>query len=541
MHDFRILLLAPPVTLSKEDAEHQRIAVVPPLGLAYLGAVLERAEYQVKIVDCLLEGFDTPSTSFDAKIRYGLSDNRIKNIIKKYNPTVVGISCAFSNLHFEAVNLAKIARSQLPSCIIVIGGGHPSIMPERMMEDGAADYLILGEGESTFLCLLDSLRLGNRDYQNIDGIVYHEQGKIIINPKTNYIEDLDSLPFPAWHLLNLRKYNQLQLPHGEYKRKPFVPMFTSRACPAKCIFCGSKNIWGKRYRARSAANVLAEIRYMVKEYGIKEIHFEDDNFTLDHKRAIKIFDGIIDENIDLTWTSPSGLAIFTLDEELIDKMQASGGFSFTLAIESGDQEVLTNIVKKPLKLDQVKAVVDSLRKHGMKTRAFFIIGFPGESKAQIYRTLEYAENLGLSWVALMIATPLPGTEMYDICAKNNYIDVNSINLDELKFGTALINTPEFSAEEIQNIAYEANLRINFTNNYNMRIGNYEEAIIDFERVVHLYPHHLIARLCLGDAYQAVHRHSEALEQWERVLECEPGNKAAEERLDKIKQCHACPK
>lgn len=531
MPSTKILLLSPPVTLNKDASGKQRTPVVPPMGLAYLAGTLVEAGYPVKIVDCLLEGFDTPTPTEDGRVRYGLSDKQIKELLSQYQPGVIGISCVFSNLHPEICHLAQLCKEQLPSGKVVVGGGHPTIMPEKVMRDSLADFVMIGEGEFSFLRLVTSIENQDSDWRKVDGLVYRDGDRLVKNPKANYIENLDSIPFPAWHLLNLKKYNELQLPHGDYKRKPFVPIITSRGCPAKCIFCASKNIWGQKYRARSAENVLAEIRLLIKNYGIKEIHFEDDNLTLVKERALKIFNGMIEEKMDLTWTSPNGLAIFTLDEELIDKMKESGGFSFALAIESGDQEVLTNIVKKPLKLDRATAVIKAMRERKMKTKGFFIIGLPGETKEQISRTIEYAENAGLGWVGITIATPLPGSELYDKCVAEGYINPETINFNELKYGYAQVKTPEFTPEEIQKIAYEANLRINFFNNYNMRYGNYEEAITDFERVVHLYPNHLIARLRLGDAYQAVGRKADAIAQWQKILEMEPGHTGARERLN----------
>jgi anaerobic magnesium-protoporphyrin IX monomethyl ester cyclase len=175
-----------------------------------------------------------------------------------------------------------------------------------------------------------------------------------------------------------------------------------------------------------------------------------------------------------------------------------------------------------------------MRERKMKTKGFFIVGLPGETMEQINRTLDFAENLGLGWVGITIATPLPGSELYDKCVAEGYINPDTINFNELKYGYAQVNTAEFTAEEIQKLVYEANLRLNFFNNYNMRVGNYEEAITDFERVVHLYPNHIIARLRLGDAYQAVGRGGEAEEQWRKVLEISPENKEAMERIKALK-------
>lgn len=499
----KILLLSPPFTLDKNDK--QRIPVTPPLGLGYLAGMLEYHGYEVKIIDCLVEGYETPTETKDGRIRYGLSDDQIKTELINYQPDIIGIACVLSNLHYEVCHLTEVCKETMQDIPVVVGGGHPTIMPEKVMEDSQADFIIIGEGEYSFLDLVSHINFGDTDYSNIDGLVYRTANGYKKNKKTKYIENLDLLPFPAWHLLNIKKYNKLYLPHGEYKRKPYIPLITSRGCPADCIFCASKNIWGQKYRARSAENVLAELRYVIKEFGIKEIHFEDDNLTLNKKRALGILNGMIDEGMDLTWTSPNGLAVFALDEDIIEKMKKSGGFSFSIAIESGNQDVLTNIVKKPLKLDRVKEIVKIMREKDMRVRGFFILGFPGETKEQIMDTLDYAENLGLDWVALTIATPLPGSEMYDQCVEDNIIDPNDLDFSKLKYGYANINTSEFTSEEIRNLISDANLRLNFHNNYNMRTGNYERAIIDFERVAHLYPKFELAREYLNFARESLKR------------------------------------
>jgi radical SAM superfamily enzyme YgiQ (UPF0313 family) len=278
---------------------------------------------------------------------------------------------------------------------------------------------------------------------------------------------------------------------------------------------------------------LAEIEQLVTAYGIKEIHFEDDNMTAIAQRSKEIFQGMIDKHFDLTWCAPNGLAVFALNDEIVTLMQKSGCFSVAIAIESGCQAVLDGIVHKPLNLQKVKPLVRKMRSLGLHTKAFFIIGFPDETKEQIQMTLDFAKNIGLDWVALNIATPLPGTTMYDICKKKGYL-CGDFELSKLKYTIGSIKTDEFNPEYLQGRWVEVNRDINFVNNINVREGKYDVAMRDFRRVIKLYPRHELAHYYLGVCYEKKGMFAQASVEYEDVLSIRPDNQDALSALQRVR-------
>jgi len=236
-------------------------------------------------------------------------------------------------------------------------------------------------------------------------------------------------------------------------------MVTSRCCPAHCYFCSTHQMMG-HYRLRSVQNVLEEVDHLVYTYGMREIYFLDDNLIYDKTRTLKLLDGLINRRYNLDWHDPNGIAIYSLDEELIDKMQESGCYKLLLAIESGDQEVLSTIMHKPVDLKEVKRLVKYAKSTGMVVESLFMVGSPGETKDQINRTINLARSLDLDYVTFPIATPFPGTNFYQECKQKGYL-VKDLRYENLKFGIGNIITPEFTPEYLQEIRHKAWQDINF--------------------------------------------------------------------------------
>ena len=252
---------------------------LPPLGLGYLGAVLENAGIAVKIVDCLLEGWNNRVEVAENIVRIGLPFDRIEEIIRAYGPDIVGVNNLFTKQRENAHQIYALAKKVDSGIITIAGGAHPTVMPELVLADGNVDYVVLGEGDDTIIDLVGVIE-GKKDITTLDGVGYKENGQIKIIPKTKFIEDLDRLPFPARHLLNMEGYFGLKHSHGTRRRKRFSPIVTSRGCPAKCTFCSAYKVWGRKFRQRSPENVIAEMKEIKEKYGIEEIMFEDDNTTL---------------------------------------------------------------------------------------------------------------------------------------------------------------------------------------------------------------------------------------------------------------------
>ncbi len=447
----KVLLIQPPCSISKSYTKE----IQPPLGLAYIAAVLEK-HYEVKILDAAVEGWHTEIPEGKGCFRYGLSFDAIKESISDFNPDVVGISCLFSMQAHNAHKVAQLAKQANNRIITLMGGAHPSVLAAQVLEDENIDYVVLGEGEYTTLELFDHIEKG-KGLSLIDGIGYRLNNEIFINKKTTFIENLDALPYPARHLLNMEKYFKINMPHGvTTRRSPNTSMITSRGCPAECIFCAIHPIWGKKFRARSAENVIKEIKHLKQVYGVREIQFEDDNLTFDKKRAFQIFDMMISENVEMLWTTPNGVALWTMDEAVLRKMKESGCYRLCLALESGDQHVLHKIINKPLDLEKAKHLITFASKYGFETDAFFVVGFPGETKEQIKRTFKFARGLRVSNVNYYIAAPYPGTRLYDVCVKENYL-TEDFQSDSLGVKKGVILTPEFTPAELEKMVSKEKL------------------------------------------------------------------------------------
>ena len=441
-----VMLIQPPLK-THTDLSSEPKGIHPPIGLAYIGAVLENA-YKIEILDSVVEGYETEIEVDRNVIRYGLAYEEIMKRIAAFRPDLVGISNIFSSGFSEALEVSKSVKKINPEIITVFGGPHPSALPEEILKQDAIDFVVLGEGEYSFRDLLRGIEKG--DLSGLDGLAYRVNGKVGINPKTKFIENLDELPMPARHLLPMQKYFDIGEAFIVTRRKPFTPLNTSRGCVAKCTFCPVHATWGGKWRARSAESVLDEIQYLVKTYGVREIHFDDDNLVLNKKRAQKIFQGIIDRKLDIVWTVPTGLALWAVDESLLELMKASGCYKLFIAVESGDEHILYNVIRKPLKLEKVKPLIRKMKDLGIEVESFFVVGMPGETKESLKRSFRFARDLDIDATHFFFANPMPGTKLWDICVENNYFR-EGFSFDNIRVERANIDTPELPAEELERI------------------------------------------------------------------------------------------
>ena len=304
---YRILLVKPDLSFG--------IEISPPLGLCYIAAVARKAGHEVRILDMRIPG---------------QGEQALDELLDDWRPDVVG----FSVFSYEAeayLSLAEKVRLALPGAKIVVGGPFASADPESALDAGLADLAILGEGELVFVEALDRWSKG-LGLENIPGTAYYDE-TTIFNPVTCYINDLDSLPLPAWDLIDMEAYNSLPRQGFIYKQRNYFSVFSSRGCPYDCIYC--HNVFGKRFRGRSAESVLNEIGELIARYGVREIHFIDDIFNFQRDRAEAIFQGIIDNGWDLAIAFPNGIRADLLDADFISLMKRAGTYKVSVAIESG--------------------------------------------------------------------------------------------------------------------------------------------------------------------------------------------------------------
>ncbi|MBT5470817.1 MAG: B12-binding domain-containing radical SAM protein [Nitrospina sp.] len=442
----KILLLFPPAYTLKNKRD---INPLPPLGIGLLAAVAEKSGYEVKILDCLVQGWDQeePSQSNQEIVRVGLSDEQIQAEVREFAPDVVGVSCMFSIQHKVYPRVFAAIKQANPSVITIGGGPHVTVCSEEVLADQNCDYTISGEGENSFIDFLDTLQ-GKRGFESVDGLGWKKSTGNTINPKVKWIEDLDSLPFPAYHLIGLEKYFGLEASHGIRHEERFAPIVTSRGCPAKCTFCSANKMFGYQFRTRTPKNIMKELWFLKKTYGVKEIMFEDDNVTANRKYAEELFNTMIEEKIDLKWDTPNGVGLWTLTEELLELMQKAGCVRINFPVESGDQEVLKNIIKKPLDLQRVKNLLKHCQKIKLDYGLFLVIGMPGEKISDIWTSFKFSAEAGCFSPHISIATPYPGTELYEQCKNEDYFS-RDYSLSDLFISSFLINTPDWSETSLR--------------------------------------------------------------------------------------------
>lgn len=453
----RVCLINPPRIQPKAWGKP---SVFPPIGLAYIAAVLEKA-HEVCIIDSPTEGWRKLQQIDRTKYQVGLSSTEIADKIKHWSPDVVIIEIPFSGWAKTAFEVASTVKSINKNIITVLEGQHPSARPKDCLANPNIDFVVIGEPENTLSELIDALGKESRDLKKIRGIGFAKNGVPTITSPRPLLEDLDSLPFPARHLLPMREYyaavkeNPLR---GEIN-KPWTIMLTSRGCPYDCIFCTHHIVWGRKWRGRSPENVVDELEQVIKTYNVKQIDFLDDNMTLDRKRMEKICDLIIKRGLRVEWFTPNGVRADTLDEKLLTKMKWSGCKKIRIAPESGVQRVVDQIIKKNLDLKTVEQAVVLCKKVGIKVGCFFVIGFIGETKKDIEETINYAyklRKLGADSFVFSIATPVYGTRLYEQ-AKNGGFLRECFSDEALAAAEPLIETPEFTVDELRELCAQANL------------------------------------------------------------------------------------
>ena len=450
----KILLIVPRnAAYVIEESKNINFGKIFPIGIAYVAGALEQAGYAVDVLDAAAEGFDQQTKIDDEHVRVGLSDEQVVERIRLADPDLVGISNLFSMQINEAQAIAGLCKKTNPEIVTVMGGANPSVLPERVLENMCVDYVVLGEGEKTIVELIGKLNERENLADQAAIGFRRTDGTIQVNRGMNYIENVDGIPLPAYHLFNIENYFGAMAVHGKRETERFMPVITSRGCPMGCTFCTAHNVWGKKYRARSPESVVSELKMLKQKYGIEEIIFEDDNITLDKKRAEKLFDLMIFEKLNLIWTVPNGIALFTVDENLLKKMKQAGCYKVNFAVESGCQRVLDQVIKKPLNLTKLTPLIKYARDIGLQVGAFFIVGLPGETLAEIRQSFRYMRKHKLFMANISVAMPLPGSELYKQVVDNNYFIEQTAGRDLIALHprSFLIQTPDWTSEQLHSL------------------------------------------------------------------------------------------
>ncbi|KIL99572.1 Radical SAM domain protein [Paramagnetospirillum magnetotacticum MS-1] len=415
----RVLLIYPPIT--RYGLDPSEAGSIPPLGLASIAAYAERDGHEVRIVDALTEGFHNRTTLADSGgTQVGLSDDDISKRIEEFRPRVLGISIMFSAYAADGYRMAALAKAVDPTITVVVGGAHVNALTEHtLLGRPEIDLAILGEGELTFSEFLTRIDAGE-DWCQIQGIAFARDNDLVRTESRPLIENLDDLPFPARHLLPMELYfSNHENPYVYRNRHTF--MLASRGCPKRCIYCSIQSVWSHKWRHHSADYVVRQIEHLVRDYGVGEIHFVDDNLTANPKTAMEIFQTLIERKLDVKWTCPNGTAIWTLDEKLLDVMKTSGCYRLTFGIEAASKETQAYI-RKNLNTERARAMLSYANKIGIWTVSTFIFGFPHQTKEDMQDSIRYAISSGTDFATFYSLMPFPKTELWEILKKEDLIN-----------------------------------------------------------------------------------------------------------------------
>jgi anaerobic magnesium-protoporphyrin IX monomethyl ester cyclase len=408
------------VVLIQPSSGNQSLKV-PPLGLAYIAAVLKRNSIEAKIIDYSVENIDT------------------RTYLKREKPKIIGISSIVTNAR-QALELAEHTKSILPDSYVVMGGPYPSMMGTRLLTRHCeVDAAVVGEAENTFLELVKRLQNG-QNIDAVDGLVFREENTVRINPPSDPISSLDQIPFPAREELKMQFYDENA-----------STIFTSRGCPQQCIFC-SRPVFGTQWRGHSPEYVLKEIEHLITEYGVSTLSVLDDNFSVDLDRAEKILDGIIAKKWKLGIYFWNGMRADHITKTLVTKLKKAGCTAINFGVESVDPDVMS-FIRKGVNIEQLETAIRLTREAGIRVNVFLMIGNPGDIAQFADKIITFVENVRVDGVHLSMATPLLGTKFWDWVEKNgrwlNYDQEELLDwpVDDTDEAYPVFETPEFTAEE----------------------------------------------------------------------------------------------
>jgi anaerobic magnesium-protoporphyrin IX monomethyl ester cyclase len=406
--------------------------IIPPISLGYLATQI-RDNHDVKIIDALKDNLDAAS---------------IANIVAEESVNVVGFQAWSKDIH-EIKKICVTIKAVSPGTITIVGGIHPSMVPEGTIKffGDCLDYAYQGEGEVGFKQFIDCIARGDHakaEFQKVNGLVWRDDKEIRVNPNC-LIKELDTFGFPAWDLMPPDGYPKS--PHGAFFHNfPVAPVIITRGCPFPCKFCAAPTASGTKLRYRSVEDVIEELTMLKENYGVNEFHVEDDNFTLNKKFVKKFCERLLSSGLNMSWGFPNGVRLDTMERSLVRLMREAGCYALNFGIESGSPRIL-KMIKKMLDLEQIEEQLIMVHEEGFDIGGFFIIGFPTETKEEINETIKYACSLPLDRIGVSYFQPFPGTPLYyDLIEKGeireDWADYNHTSLHNLTYLTPTLTEKE---------------------------------------------------------------------------------------------------
>lgn len=479
----------------KGDKEYGSLITDMPLGVISLNAYINKhLDCDIELIDFNVELNKVDKFQFESFYDYFSSVFERGYTENKYD--VIGISALFSTAYRSLIDLGNLSSSLFDKSIVIAGGNVPTVSYNEIYQDTDSFHAVChGEGDIPLLNLL----------QADDKLTYFESSSNWITKdklskhasfEHAFIEDLDEIPFD-YSLIRKEDYAinpTINSYAGVAEGKESFNIMTSRGCPFKCVFCASHATHGRTMRYESLERVKANILEL-KEKGISVITFEDDHFMGSKSRAYEIVKYVGD--LGLTAFFPNSLALYALSKEMLIALKRAGVNSLILAVESGSERILKHVMKKPLKLDIVRRVANDCREIGIYTDCNILFGLPGETKQDIEDSHDFLKSVKANWFRINVATPLIGSEMYEVCEDKSYFKGIVV---ESNYKKAIVETEDFTAAYIQEVTYDTNIDLNFVHNADLEMGDYDVALAGFENVINVKPDHALAHyyasLCL---------------------------------------------
>lgn len=429
-----------------------------PIYLAYTVAVLEKAGFEVGFLDGVMEE---------------MSIAQFAEAVAKEEPRLVVMECSTPSIEYD-LETARAIKEKDRDAFVTLVGSHATFFHREILEaNPEVDAVCRGEFELTVKNLAQTLA-HHGDLSKVLGLSYRQDGGVQVNPERPLLEELDSLPFPAWHIVRGEGYRS-----AVFSGKSSITMVSSRGCPAHCTYClWPETLYGHKFRARSAANVVEEMERLVREYGVDEIYFDDDCLTLDKGRMLEICRLVQERGIRVSWICQS--RVDTVDEEMLAAMKRAGCHYIYFGVESGSPKML-KLMRKGISLERTKETFAICRRLGIKAQAFFLFGIPGEDQETIRQTIEFAKELEPDSVQFAVAIPHPGTQLYEECQRNGWLVYDS--WAEFASRNSLIKTEELSREEVERARVQAYREFYFRPSFILKTALRVRSLQDVKRVL----------------------------------------------------------
>ena len=422
----RIILINPPIPEYMPNKEF-----IPPPSLLYLAGVLQRADFQVTILDLnTYKPWEIVTDNADTFL-----NNIIAEQISNVRPSLIGIGCLFSGQFPSVMKLSEAIKNHFPAIPIVIGGMHPTIYPSEILKNcHFIDYVVIGEGEDQIVALANYIKNGSVALEMLGGFAYRKNGSVVVNSKKTFIHEVAELPFPAYDLINFEDYyhdtSHWHNPKGLSFRMT-IPIISSRSCPLRCNFCSMFLVMGPKIRNRTPEHVVDELQLLYEKYGQRHFSFMDDNINFKKKHIIEICKLIIQRHLDIEFETPNGLMTAGLDREVMDAMIQAGWVRGAIAIESGSDFIRNKVMGKCLSREKIYEIVQIAASYkNLYFKAYFIIGMPEDTRETLMETYNMVKDINIEETYVTNLIPFPGTAVFAQAIRDNLfieeMDMNNL-------------------------------------------------------------------------------------------------------------------